>query len=584
MLSVLIQTIGGLGLFIFGMKIMSDGLQQVAGDRIKKILAAVSSNRILAVITGTGVTALIQSSSATTVMLIGFVNAGMMSLQQAVGVILGANIGTTITAQLIAFKITDLALPAIALGVALKFFSRRRKHRYVGEVILGFGLLFFGLLTMKNGLAPIKHDPAFVEFFTRFSADSLGGILLCVGTGAALTMIIQSSSATVGLTMTLAMQGLISFPGAVALVLGENIGTTITAQLATIGSGKNAHEAANAHTLFNVIGVLMMIAVFPYFIDLVEFLTGLIGSGPVDLQVGEEKPNVGRYIANAHTIFNVISAVIFTMALSWLVKVTTWLTPHKEEPQEDLFRAPKLDERHTDNPALALPQVRAEVLRMAQAAMTTLTDVTDCLQDRNLKKLAWWRKREDSLDLMQRDISIYLTTLYQDHVTESEAKEIRSLLRMSNNFERGGRRGGERGRDDRGAHREQPGHVSRGRGRHPVHDQAGSGLSGTGHRIHRHPHPHLDGKGQGHRERAGPDAGGETPGLHPAPPGRRLHLRHQPHLPGHDVGPGKDGRLLFQHRPGRGRGEVAAFGADSLFRIKEGLVRVMVGPENPNTP
>ena len=438
MLSVLIQTIGGLGLFIFGMKIMSDGLQQVAGDRIKKILAAVSSNRILAVITGTGVTALIQSSSATTVMLIGFVNAGMMSLQQAVGVILGANIGTTITAQLIAFKITDLALPAIALGVALKFFSRRRKHRYVGEVILGFGLLFFGLLTMKNGLAPIKHDPAFVEFFTRFSADSLGGILLCVGTGAALTMIIQSSSATVGLTMTLAMQGLISFPGAVALVLGENIGTTITAQLATIGSGKNAHEAANAHTLFNVIGVLMMIAVFPYFIDLVEFLTGLIGSGPVDLQVGEEKPNVGRYIANAHTIFNVISAVIFTMALSWLVKVTTWLTPHKEEPQEDLFRAPKLDERHTDNPALALPQVRAEVLRMAQAAMTTLTDVTDCLQDRNLKKLAWWRKREDSLDLMQRDISIYLTTLYQDHVTESEAKEIRSLLRMSNNFERVG--------------------------------------------------------------------------------------------------------------------------------------------------
>ncbi len=438
MLQVLIQTVGGLGLFIFGMKIMSDGLQEVAGDRIKKILAAVSSNRILAVITGTGVTALIQSSSATTVMLIGFVNAGMMSLQQAVGVILGANIGTTITAQLIAFKITDLALPAIALGVGLKFFSRRRKNRYVGDVVLGFGLLFFGLLTMKSGLAPIRHDPDFVTFFTRFSAENLGGILLCVATGAILTMIIQSSSATVGLTMTLAMQGLISFPGAVALVLGENIGTTITAQLATIGSGKHAHQAANAHTLFNVIGVMLIVAVFPYFIEFVEYLTGLIGSGPVDLIAGEERPNVGRYIANAHTIFNVISAIVFTMGLTWLVRVATWLTPHKEEPLEDLFRAPKLDPRHTDNPALALPQVRAEVLRMAQAAMTTLTDVTDCLSNRNLKNLSRWRKREDSLDLMQRDISIYLTTLYQDHVTQSEAQDIRSLLRMSNNFERVG--------------------------------------------------------------------------------------------------------------------------------------------------
>jgi phosphate:Na+ symporter len=436
LVQVLIQTLGGLGIFIFGMNIMSEGLQQVAGERVRAILSAVSSNRFLAVATGTGVTALIQSSSATTVMLIGFVNAGLMSLTQAVGVILGANIGTTVTAQLIAFKITDLALPAIALGVGLKFFTRRRKHRYYGEVILGFGLLFFGLLTMKAGLAPIKHDPAFVAFFTRFAADDMAGVLLCVATGAVLTMIIQSSSATVGLTMTLAMQGLISFPGAVALVLGENIGTTITAQLATIGSGKNAHQAANAHTLFNVLGVIIIVLVFPYFVSVVEMLTAFIGSGPVDLAVGEEKPNVGRYIANAHTVFNVVSALVFTLGLTWLVKVATWITRHKEEPLEDLFQPPKLEERHTDNPPLALPQVRAEVIRMAQAAMTTLTDVVDCLSNRNLKKLSKWRKREDSLDMMQREISIYLTNIYQGTVTEGEAKEIRSLLRMSNNFER----------------------------------------------------------------------------------------------------------------------------------------------------
>ena len=438
MFQVLIQTLGGLGIFIFGMRTMSDGLQQVAGEKVRKVLAAVSSNRILAVLTGTGVTAVIQSSSATTVMLIGFVNAGLMSLQQAVGVILGANIGTTVTAQLIAFKITDLALPAIALGVGLKFFAKRRRKRHIGEVILGFGLLFFGLLTMKNGLSPIKHDPAFVAFFTRFAAEDLGGILLCVATGALLTMIVQSSSATVGLTMTLAMQGLISFPGAVALVLGENIGTTITAELATIGAGYNAHRAARAHTMFNVIGVAIMVILFPYFLDLVEWLTGHLGYGPVEQLVNGEKPNIGRYLANAHTLFNVINGLLFLAILPYLVKVATWLTPHKEEPLEDLFQPPKLDQRHTENPALALPQVRAEVIRMAQAALTTLTDVTGCLSDRNLKTLSKWRKREDTLDLMQREISIYLTTIYQGTVTEGEAKEIRSLLRMSNNFERVG--------------------------------------------------------------------------------------------------------------------------------------------------
>jgi phosphate:Na+ symporter len=435
-LTVLLTTLGGLGLFIFGMKTMSDGLQQVAGERIRKILGAVSSNRIVALITGTGVTALVQSSSATTVMLIGFVNAGLMTLQQAVGVILGANIGTTVTAQLIAFKITDLALPAIAIGVALRFFARRRRTRHYGDVVLGFGLLFFGLLTMKTGLAPIKKDPAFVAFFTRFAAEDLSGIILCVLSGAVLTMIVQSSSATVGLTMALAVEGLLSFPGAAALVLGENIGTTITAQLATIGAGVNAKRAANAHTLFNVLGVVVIIIIFPYFLVITKTLTSWLGYGAVDLVVNGERPNISRYIANAHTLFNVINAFIFLALLPILVRAATWLTPHKEEREEDLFQPPQLESRHLDNPSLALPQVRSEVIRMAQAALTTLTDVMDCLEQRNLKKLAQWRRREDSLDLMQREINTYLTTLYQEHVTESEAKEINSFLRMSNNLER----------------------------------------------------------------------------------------------------------------------------------------------------
>ncbi|MEN8211218.1 MAG: Na/Pi symporter, partial [Thermodesulfobacteriota bacterium] len=254
--NIIIQTLGGLGLFILGMKTMTDGLQATAGQRIRKILEAISGNRVIGCATGAGVTAIVQSSSATTVMLIGFVGAGMMSLQQAVGVVLGANIGTTITGQLIAIKLTKLALPAIALGVPLKFFAKKRKYRYFGDIVLGFGLLFFGMVVMKNGLSPMRTDPQFISFFTKFTTDSIGGILLCISMGAILTIMVQSSSATVGLTMTLASQGLLDFPTAVALVLGENIGTTITAEIATIGSKSiSAHQTARAHTLFNVLGV-----------------------------------------------------------------------------------------------------------------------------------------------------------------------------------------------------------------------------------------------------------------------------------------------------------------------------------------
>lgn len=434
--NILIQTLGGLGLFIFGMKLMSEGLQQVAGEKVKKVLEAVSSNRVIGCITGTGITALIQSSSATTVMLIGFVNAGLMNLNQAVGVILGANIGTTVTAQLIAFKLTDIALPAITIGVALKMFGRRRKHRNIGGVILGFGLLFFGLLTMKHGLGPIRHDPDFVAFFTRFDAGSLGGILLCVGTGAFLTVIVQSSSATVGLTIALASQGLITFPGAAALVLGENIGTTITAELATIGGGYNAHRAARAHTMFNVIGVGLMVLVFPYFVGFVEYVTAWMGAGPVTATVNGEYINTPRYIANGHTLFNVINAGVFLIFLPWLVKAATLLTPSHEEEEEDLFQAPVLEQKFVDNATVALPQVRMEVVRMAEAAMTTLNDVVKCLDSRSLKDLSRWRQREEALDVMQKDITAYLTAIYQGMVSTDQAKEISSLMRMSNNVER----------------------------------------------------------------------------------------------------------------------------------------------------
>ena len=435
-INVFIQTIGGLGLFVLGMKMMTEGLQMSAGKRIKKILSAVSANRVVGCITGAGVTAMVQSSSATTVMLIGFVSAGLLTLQQAVGVILGANVGTTVTAQLIAFKLTKAALPAIAIGVSLKYFTKKKKYRYIGDVLLGFGLLFFGMTVMKLGLSPIKSDPAFIEVFTKFDPGSIGGLLLCVMVGAFLTIMVQSSSATIGLTMTLATQGLLTFPGAMALVLGENIGTTITAELATIGSTNiNAHRAARAHTMFNVIGVGLMLLIFPYFIGIIELITGQLGAGPVNSVVNGEVVNVARYIANGHTIFNVLNASVFLIFLPLLLKVAIKLSPKHEEP-EDIYRLPDFGDRLIDTPIAALAKARSEIIRMSETAIITFKNTIDCIENRNYSRLSKWKRIENHLDAMQKEITAYLTRIYQSEVNESEAKEISGLMRMTNNIER----------------------------------------------------------------------------------------------------------------------------------------------------
>lgn len=436
MTGVFITTIGGLGMFILGMKMMTEGLQMSAGKRIKTILSAVSSNRLLGCLTGAAITAMVQSSSATTVMLIGFVTAGLMTLQQAVGMILGANVGTTVTAQLIAFQLTSLALPAIATGVVLKYFTQQKKSRYIGEVILGFGLLFYGMTIMKVGLAPIRSDPTFLAFFTKFDPSSVGGLLLCVVVGAVLTVMVQSSSATIGLTMTLASQGLLAFPGALALVLGENIGTTITAELATIGSNNiSAHRAARAHTMFNLIGVTLMLCAFPLFVQMVEAVTRGLGAGPIDQVVGDDMVNIARYIANGHTLFNVINAAFFLLVLPWLIKVAIFLSP-KEEEEVDYFRLPNFGDRFIDTPIAAIVDARSEILRMAETAKYTFRKTAKRVNDRDYRKLAKWRQVENHLDDMQREIVSYLTRIYQGGVSESEAKELSSLMRMTNNIER----------------------------------------------------------------------------------------------------------------------------------------------------
>ena len=436
LINILMNTIGGLGLFLLGMKMMTEGLEMTAGQKIKRILEAISSNRIVGCLTGAGVTAVIQSSSATTVMLIGFVGAGIMTLQQAVGVVLGANIGTTVTAQLIAFKLTKIALPAIAVGVAMKFFSKKRKHRYLGDIILGFGLLFYGMSVMEHGLAPIRTDPAFIGFFTKFDTNSIGGILLCVAMGTLVTIMVQSSSATVGLTMALATQGLISFPTSMALVLGENIGTTITAELATIGSDNiDAHRTARAHTLFNVIGVSMMVILFPWFLKLVEFISITLGAGSVTETVGGTVVNVNRYIANGHTIFNVINAAFFLFFLPKLIQAAIYLSPKKKTAQER-YRLPEFDANMIDSTIGALAKVRGEVNRMAEFTRMNFNKICKCINARDDDILAERQAVEDHIDATQKIIIKYLITIYQGDVNESDALEISEMMRITNNIER----------------------------------------------------------------------------------------------------------------------------------------------------
>ena len=433
---IIFQTLGGLGLFILGMKMMTEGLQAAAGQKIRGILEAISSNRFFGCLTGAGVTAMVQSSSATTVMLIGFVSAGIISLENAVGVVIGANVGTTITGQMIAFKLTKVALPAIALGVGLKYFSKQRNYRHIGDVILGFGLLFYGMTVMKMGLAPIKTDPQFISFFTTFSTDSIGGLLLCVGMGALLTVMVQSSSATVGLTMTLATSGLLTFPTAMALVLGENIGTTITAQLATIGS-KNleAHQTANAHTVFNVAGVGIILLIFPIFVNTVQVLSLKIGAGPVDLLVDGEYVNAARYIANGHTIFNVINAAIFLILLPRLVQLTIFISP-KRKAKKERYQLPEFDARFMDSPIAALAGVKREIIRMADFAHMSLRKTSTCLKMRDDDILGEREAIEDHLDSFQKVIIKYLITISQGEINAPESKEISEMMRITNNIER----------------------------------------------------------------------------------------------------------------------------------------------------
>ncbi len=433
-------TVGGLGMFLFGMRIMSEGLQRSAGARMRALLQVLTGNRVMALLVGLVVTAIIQSSSATTVMVVSFVNAGLMSLLQAIGVVLGANIGTTVTAQMIAFKVHHYALPAIGVGMGLRLFATSERWKNIGEILLGFGLLFYGMAVMKEAFGPLKSSPVFQDWFVQFSRNPILGIAVAT----AFTMIVQSSSATVGITMALATTGLLDFRATVAMILGDNIGTTITANLASIGTNVEAKRAARAHFLFNLIGVAWILLILPAFMRLVDAIT----PGDPDLvvrtaaqaaqygaQIGE-KPFIARHIANAHTLFNVTNCLLFLPFIGLLAKVATKMVPARGEEGALEFHLKFLDPKVLDTPDLALGQARLEVKRMAEVSHTMLHQAfeyfrtgDDALYNRVVQK-------EQLVDLLQKEITDFLTSLSQRAISGETSKEVADMLHVIADLER----------------------------------------------------------------------------------------------------------------------------------------------------
>ncbi len=430
--NIFFGVIGGLGLFLFGMKIMSEGLQKLAGKSMRKILEMLTKTTFGAIAVGAGVTAIIQSSSATTVMLIGFVQAGLMNLKQAIGVIYGADIGTTITAQIIAFKVHKYALPAIGLGVFLEFFVPKRKFKYLGQVILGFGMLFFGLAVMTEVFGPLKNSPEFRQLFVTFSGNPFYGLL----TGMLLTMVVQSSSATVGITMTLAGLGLLDFVTAFTVILGDNIGTTITAQLAALNANITAKRTAWAHTIIKVVGATYMFILLsvhiqghPAFLFLVDKLT------PGDIWLGQ---NIERHVANTHLFFNIINCILFVPFTGLFATLLTKVIKGETEIIE--HNAKYLDDRMIVTPEIAVGQAKKEIVRMAGYAREQLElSIKAIFATHHKEKSKLFEKtkrREEVVNMLETEIGSFLVKIDQQSITEDLSKTTAAYLHLIHDIER----------------------------------------------------------------------------------------------------------------------------------------------------
>lgn len=417
--SMIFGIIGGLGLFLYGMNLAGDGLRRAAGDRMRNILEVLTSTPLKGVLVGMLVTAVMQSSSATTVMLVSFVNAGLMTLRQALGVIMGANIGTTITAQLIAFNLADYALPAIGIGFLIHMVARRKVWKSVGQIVLGFGILFLGLSLMSTSVIPLQDSPAFGKAMRTFGTNPVLGVVI----GLVTTLVVQSSAATIGMLMALAISSpdLVTLEVVIPILLGDNIGTCITAILSGIGASVTARRTAMAHLMFNVFGALIFLPFIGPFKWVVEAVT--------------RSGDIQRQIANAHTLFNVANTVIWLPATGFLERVVSWLVPGEDTVVEI---GPKyLDRRMLGTPPIALDLAVAETVRMGEIVQEMLDYSRKALTQGYTSQLdSDLESREQLIDDLNREVVLYLSMVAQSSLNEAESRRLAGLMHAVGDVER----------------------------------------------------------------------------------------------------------------------------------------------------
>ena len=437
--------IGSLGLFLYGMKIMSEGLQKVAGNKLRSILSTMTKNRVAGALTGVLVTALIQSSTATTVMVVSFVNAGLLSLTQSISVIMGANIGTTVTAwiiSLLGFQVSIAAFAIPLMAIAIPFiFSSKNKRKSIGEFIMGFAFLFMGIEMLKDSVPDLQSNPEILAFLTQYTDLGFGSVFIFLGVGALLTVIVQSSSATMAITLVMCAKGWIPFELAAAMVLGENIGTTLTANIAAIPANVSAKRAALSHLTFNVFGIIWVMCIFYPFIKFVGYLTGKIGPGDptmlTDASVGSYQIATSYGLSLFHTLFNITNTFIMIWLVKTIARVVSYVIPQKESDEE--FSLKHISRGLLSTSELSLLQARKEIVVYSERTERMFKQVCDLYVEENentiVKMFSRIEKYENISDRMEVEIADYLTKVAEGRLGEDGKYELQSMLRVISEIE-----------------------------------------------------------------------------------------------------------------------------------------------------
>lgn len=421
---------GGLALFLFGMEMMSDALQKAAGEKMRYILGLLTKNPVMGVVAGALVTAVLQSSSATTVMVIGFVSAGLMNLPQAISIILGANIGTTITAQIIAFKISDYIYPIIFIGFLVAFIAKKELPKHIGNTVFAFGLLFLGIETMGATMKPLASSPVFIEMIGKVADIPILGLFL----GIVMTVVVQSSSAVIAVLQNFAAQAgpdgvtsILGLQGAIPILLGSNIGTTITALLACIGQTKDAKRTAVAHSVFNITGSVLFMFIIPWFSKAIAY----ISTGGIEVEV------ISRQIANAHTAFNVVNTLIWIPLIWLMVKIVMWILPDKEGDEREARHAQFLDVNVMNQPVVALHLVSKEIINYAKQMEGFLADIKKAMLEGGKENLEKADKTAKRIDRIQEDVSNYLIGLFSSgNMNEEQSAHTTEIMYIVEDLER----------------------------------------------------------------------------------------------------------------------------------------------------